>query len=201
MTRTWTAADFKGSLLPTALDGTGVVFGTKPAFVFFVSPQQVNFIVPNLDQGLVPSIRVQVAGQLLAPFADGVVEYCPAAFMFADQRFAIAVHADGTLAQTPSVPGRPTRPGDLVSLYVTGLGPTSPPYREGELLAGPLATRDAVRVALANTRAEVIYAGLVSPGLYQVNIRIPALAPGPAPLKIEVATNTSPDEVFLEIAP
>jgi hypothetical protein len=46
-TRIWAGSDFNGSLAPTVLDGTRATVGGKTAVVEYVSPRQVNIIVPE----------------------------------------------------------------------------------------------------------------------------------------------------------
>jgi len=46
-TRPWQTSDFNnGTGLPTSLDGVGVTVDGKPAYVGYVSPTQINFVVP-----------------------------------------------------------------------------------------------------------------------------------------------------------
>ncbi len=45
--REWGSADFNGNNAPTALSGTSVTINGQPAFVSFISPQQVNVQVPS----------------------------------------------------------------------------------------------------------------------------------------------------------
>ena len=45
-TRTWDGADFNGPNAPTSLDGVSVTVNGKPAFVFFISPTQININLP-----------------------------------------------------------------------------------------------------------------------------------------------------------
>ena len=54
-TRTWTAADFNGDRLPTSLDGVKVLVNGKPAYVYYISPTQINALAPeDTAVGLVP---------------------------------------------------------------------------------------------------------------------------------------------------
>src|SRR5581483_2240510 len=47
--RTWTPADFaNGTNLPTSLDGVSVTVGGTPAYVEYVSPTQLNIVVPDM---------------------------------------------------------------------------------------------------------------------------------------------------------
>jgi len=45
-TRTWQASDFVNNLLPTQLDGVSVTVNGKRAYVYFISPTQVNVLTP-----------------------------------------------------------------------------------------------------------------------------------------------------------
>jgi hypothetical protein len=40
--RTWTASEVVNGHLPTALDGVSVTLDGKPAFVYYISPTQIN---------------------------------------------------------------------------------------------------------------------------------------------------------------
>jgi uncharacterized protein (TIGR03437 family) len=44
--RSWPASDFNGVNAPTSLDGTSVTIGGQAAFVDFISPGQVDALVP-----------------------------------------------------------------------------------------------------------------------------------------------------------
>jgi hypothetical protein len=46
-TRSWALSDFSGINAPTSLDGTKVTIGGKPAFVDYISPGQVNVLLPS----------------------------------------------------------------------------------------------------------------------------------------------------------
>ena len=50
MTDTWDNSIVNGKL-PTLVDNVGVTIGGQPAYVYFISPTQINFIVPNLSLG------------------------------------------------------------------------------------------------------------------------------------------------------
>ncbi len=201
ITRTWEGRDFVGVAMPKALEGVSAKLAEKNNSVFFVSPNQMNIITPDLPPGQTDLRVITSVDRQSNPFKVTIAEFCPAAFMFQDQRFAIAVYGDGVLSRTPAIAGRASKPGDLVSLYVTGLGPTSPAYREGELPPVALRTANPVRVFIGNVQAEVSFAGLTTPGgLYQINLKIPVVPVGEQPLRIEVGQAKSPDGVSFLIS-
>ena len=70
----------------------------------------------------------------------------------------------------------PAAPNETVILYANGFGATSVPVVKGALTqTGTLPTLPTVQIGpyLANVR----FAGLISPGLYQFNVDIPPSAP------------------------
>jgi len=92
--------------------------------------------------------------------------------------YIAALHANGTVIGPPSLfPGlsTPAQAGEIIQIYADGFGPTSAPVvpgspqQSGTLPVLPVFT-------IGGTQANVIYAGLVSAGLYQFNVQIPANA-------------------------
>jgi uncharacterized protein (TIGR03437 family) len=47
--RQWAGSDFNGLLAPTSLDGVSVKVNNKPAFVYFLSANQININAPDDD--------------------------------------------------------------------------------------------------------------------------------------------------------
>jgi uncharacterized protein (TIGR03437 family) len=100
----------------------------------------------------------------------------------------------------PETPSRPARAGDYLQLYATGLGATDPPYPVGQKLDSTYPVEDLSRVSVlvGAMPAEVLYAGMIMPGLYQVNIRVPnGVAAGEQPLVLRIEGRSSPSEVVL----
>jgi len=208
-TRLWGPGDFIDGHLPTQLDGVSVRINGKLAYVYYVSPTQINVQAPDDDaQGPVPVEVITPDGT--SPAATVTQQaLMPALFAFPQQgyRYAAAVHnADGSLVGPvgliPGVAVTPARPGEWVQLYGTGFGPTNPPVPAGVLLAQPatLAGFPAeLQVRIGGLNAEVYWAGLVSPGLYQFNVRIPQLPPGDAPVIVEYRGQATQDNLHLPI--
>ena len=49
-TDTWSHSIVNGQL-PTSLDGVSVTMGGKPAYVYYISPDQLNVLAPDLPAG------------------------------------------------------------------------------------------------------------------------------------------------------
>jgi uncharacterized protein (TIGR03437 family) len=173
-----TQNDIQGGALPTVLTGasdTRVLIDYSPAALYYVSPTQINFLVPpDLLPGPV-SIYVDVdtlRGPLieltLAPASPGLFQL--------DATNAVATRADGSVL----TPSSPAKPGEVVVLWATGLGATAPPADGFQLpiAAAPLVSGAKLSIFLDGTPVEpaaVQYAG-VAPGfagLYQINLALP----------------------------
>ncbi len=195
-TRTWDGADFRGVDLPTQLDGVSVTINGKQAFVYFISPAQLNVLAPaDSTQGSVP-IQVttaQTKSEIVSAFASAL---SPALFTFTEKgvTYVAAVRADGAYIG----PTLPARPGETLLLYGTGFGPTTPPSRIGQLVsAAPLAGQVTVRIG--GIAADTQFAGIVGPGLYQFNVVVPSVPSGNSAVLAEIGSGFSQANVFLSI--
>jgi uncharacterized protein (TIGR03437 family) len=65
-------------------------------------------------------------------------------------------------------------PGETIVLYGTGFGPTSPSY-EGMTIPSPAHLSEPIQVTIAGQGVTPAFAGLVSPGVYQINVTMPAI--------------------------
>ena len=103
------------------------------------------------------------------------------------------LNADGSLNSAAS----PAHPGDVVSLYGTGGGVTSPPSQDGVLAPAADSLAAPVEVLLNNQSVTASYAGsapgLVA-GMIQVNFQIPAgfSSSTPARVQLKIGGVTSP---------
>ena len=107
----------------------------------------------------------------------------------------IAEHADGTLVNSAS----PAAPGEEIVLYAEGLGAVSPPVIPGSAVqVGALVKTP--KVEIGGLWAVVAFAGLVSPGLYQVNFVVPPnVTPGATLLVIYAEGASSQPGVLLMV--
>lgn len=179
-----TPGDISGGVLPTVLPGTGVrvIFGGLMANIYYVSPTQINFLVPST---LLPgNVNIQVVLDALpGPAVPIQITAATPALFQADATNAVATEADGTLI----TPAAPAQPGDIVVLYATGLGGTVPAlvYALIPTEAALLSRFANFQVLLDGTPVDqslILYAG-IAPGLagvYQVNLKLPD-STGPNP--------------------
>ena len=199
----WSHAIVNGQL-PSQLDGVTVTIGGKPAFIFQMIPTQINVQAPDVGPGNV-TVVVQTPQGTSAPFTATAQTDGPAFWPWPSNQ-PVATHPDysiaaknGTFAGTATIPAKP---GEILTLWGTGFGPTIPLVPAGQLPANNAgAATQTVTVALNGAAVTVIGAALSSyPGDYQVAIQIPAtLADGDYPL-IATVNNVSSPTVTLTVA-
>ncbi len=176
-TKVLTPDDIRGGVLPNVMPGTGVrvLIGGVLANVFYVSPLQINFLVPP---SLVPgpsTFQIVLDGTAGPEIPIQIASAAPALFQL-DSQNAVATRADGSLIS----PDKPAHPGDDVVLYATGLGQTVPPVLYGEVpaRAAPIKQLANFKVLLDGAAVDagaIAYAGLAPgfAGLYQINVKLP----------------------------
>ncbi|MBI4875958.1 MAG: hypothetical protein HY822_15080 [Acidobacteria bacterium] len=190
--RSWTGADFNGTLAPTSLDETKVKIGGQPAFVAYISPGQVNALVPsNLAPG-VHQVTVTTATGTSAPYTITVKAaqpglLAPAAFRAGGRQYAAALIGDGATFALPAgaiagVASRSALPGETIVLYGVGFGAVIPMVDPGVLTPEPNSLVAPLQILFGGTPAAVSYAGLAPGvvGLYQFNVVVPNVPAGDA---------------------
>jgi uncharacterized protein (TIGR03118 family) len=203
-TRTWQTADFNGENLPTALDNVSVTVNGSPAYVYFVSPRQINFLTPaDMAVGAPAAIVVSDNGLTSPPISVPTSALGPAFFLLGG-KYGAAIHSDGKIVGPTTLVANnstPAKPGETIALYATGLGNTTPAAANGKIVSSPAPTASPATVEIGGAPANVSFAGLTATGLYQINVTVPASAPdGDVPVTVTVGGYTSPGGVFVNVA-
>ncbi len=162
--------------LPTALGESCLTVNGVPVPVIFVSPRQINGQLPFPVDGNVTMI-LRTPGGVSDNFNLTILPTAPGVFRNATagtQRDLPAVFRSGNgLLVTPS---NPVHRGDTISIYLTGMGRTSPAVDAGVPAPDPPASVViAPAVSLAGVDLPIDFAGLMpgSIGVYQINARVP----------------------------
>jgi uncharacterized protein (TIGR03437 family) len=199
---------------PKVLGDTQVLVNGTQAPVYFVSPNQINFVVPmNAPTG--GNAEVQVlkvsTGQLLA--ISNVIQMnsvSPGVFEISGTgaaRQAAVINGDGTTINSAT---SPAKRGDVISIYATGQGFLANAPPDGDIPRnGLVQTPTNPRVAIGDfvdnyapqpgdppDKSFVKFSGLSPnfPGIWQINVQIPfGVAPGQQPLLIQVNSIASLD--------
>jgi uncharacterized protein (TIGR03437 family) len=117
--------------------------------------------------------------------------------------FVTAVALDGTLVGKPGLDprvSRAARPNEIVQIFATGFGKTTPLIQSDQLFLLPPEVLISPRVTIGGRTATLFSKGnLIAPGLYQFNITIPDLADGDHVIQAEIGSEKSSDKVFLTV--
>jgi uncharacterized protein (TIGR03437 family) len=191
--------DLRGGSLPTSLDGVNVYADNLLSGLIFVSPGQINFLLPYEIVGSSVSLMIVRQG-FASPTVNIPLAIAAPGFFQWDGNFAVAQHADGTLI----TPAAPARSGETIVLYATGLGRTSPDMPSDHIAstAVSLLYLSQLQVLLNGVPcpASIIYYAGVTPGfagLYQINLTLPAvLTPNPT-IQLVLGSQSSPPSIQL----
>lgn len=190
--RTWTAGDIVNGALPLALDGVSVTVDGRAAAVYYISPTQLNVQAPA---GLTPGwVNVQVTnnGASTGTVLAHVVNNAPGALTFLQNGVLYAVATNASYQVLAG--GRTAPPGETIIIYATGLA-ASP---AGRTLTAPVPV-PGVGATMGGRAAAVSFAGVIAPGLFQVNVAVPEVGSGDQPLVLTMNGASSPAGVFVPV--
>lgn len=160
---------------------TGVFFAGLPAAILAIDDTQILVQAPAEIAGM-SQIDITVQGSTPAVIHAAVADAAPALFTTGSGQ-AAAVNQDGTLNSAD----HPVSRGSWISFYGTGEGIAGLP----------------VAVKIGGYQAEVLYSGEVAgyPGLFQINVRVPAgyMAPGILSVVVTVGDAASPPGVTVAV--
>jgi uncharacterized protein (TIGR03437 family) len=182
-----------------------VSVGGEPAYISYISPTQINALAPDVGTGAV-SVTVTNSSGASPSVAVGSQTVLPGFFQWGS--YAVATRQDYSLAVKdgtfPGLTTTPAKPGDIIILWGTGLGPTSPSVPVGiEVPSGvTYYTADPATVTVGSAAA-MVYGTALAPGyagLYQVAIQIPTpLANGDYPVIATVSGQRSPPTTLITV--
>jgi uncharacterized protein (TIGR03437 family) len=163
--------------LPTVLADTCVTVNGAVAPVVFVSPSQINFQFPFPITGNVELV-LRTPGGVSDALRTTLSSAAPSVFRSGSA---------GPVSEVPTIvravngglvtPSNPIHPSDRITIYLTGMGQTTPEVPTGALSpADPLAkTLLPATVTLGGVELFIEYTGLTpgAVGVYQINAAIP----------------------------
>ena len=195
----------------TSLGGTSVEIDGKPAYIEYVSPDQINLQAPDdTARGTVPVVVTTAAGSVTSTVTLG--DFGPS-FPLLDAKHVagIIVRTNGSgaygggtydiLGPTGNSLGYSTvaaKAGDIVELFAVGLGPTTPAVPAGQPFSGAAPIESSFTLSINSVVVKPTFVGLSSAGLYQINLIVPpGLGQGDVPLQALVGgMQTQPWIVF-----
>lgn len=206
-TATW-AAYIRNNVLPTSILGTSVTVGGKAAYLSYVSPTQLNFIVPQVSTtGLVPVSITTPTGSTATTTTLQATSPGIFPIQWGSQTFAVATSGSTLLGPANAIPGvtRPAHRGETITIWATGLGTTTPLPPDGRVIVPPypaLSNPAAVTVSFGGVTTHASYAGMTFAGAFQVNATVPSNAPvGNIAVTVQVGSTLSAANVLLAVGP
>ncbi len=196
---------------PTSLGNVTVTINNKPAYLWFVSPTQINLQAPDdTATGTVPVVVTNANGRAMTTVV--LSRYSPSFSMF-NGKYAAAIVPTAPLpgnsgsgydligpSKAFSFTSRPVRAGETLVLYGVGFGPTDPAVTAGKLFSGAARSVDVPLVTIGNVPAEVTFAGIIQAGLFQINVVVPNVGSGDQPVQVSVGgVTTPPNTVYLAV--
>ena len=171
---------------PVSLGGTSVTIDNKQAFLWYVSPFQINLQAPD-DTATGPVNVVVTTGSGTAASTVTLAAYGPSFSLLGDGKHVAGeiMTPNGTGAygggaydlvgpsNTFSYNTRPVKAGETLILYGVGFGPTFPRVPAGQAFSGAAPTSSPVAITIGGVLASVGFSGITEAGLYQFNLTVP----------------------------
>jgi uncharacterized protein (TIGR03437 family) len=186
-----------GFPLVTELLGVRLESDGQPLPLVSVSPYEIRFQAPWDLTGR-HTLTLPATNSPFEEQRSRTVDVVAAApeFLITEAGLPAIVHGDFRGLVTPDAPARP---GEILHLYLTGLGPVIPPVRTGEANpASPLSyvaerTFAFWQGSLPSNmpQPEILFAGLAPGmiGVYQVDVRVPLIAPSALGISVQVGNS------------
>jgi uncharacterized protein (TIGR03437 family) len=175
---------------PSMLGGVTVSIGGLPAPIYLVAGTQINCLVPYALNTSQPA-NIVVTNNNVASNTVSVPVSATSPGIFSNDTSGTGdgavIHLNGTLVNAAN----PAVKGEVLSIYLTGLGILTTPLKDGTSPNPPAADAATAQVAVYvnGISANYSYAGINPsyPGLYQINFTVPTTltVSGELPLAIQ----------------
>ncbi|MGD1070794.1 MAG: hypothetical protein ABSB15_11690 [Bryobacteraceae bacterium] len=195
---------------PTSLGNTSVTINSKPAYLWFVSPTQINLQPPDDNTTGVVNVAVTTsAGSASCTVTLG--PYAPSLSLFNAKYAAAIVVTPGSPGNSGAgydyigpagalpFPTRPAKVGETVILFGVGFGPTNPHVPAGQVYSGAAPSVTMPQISIGGLPATVSFAGIVEAGLFQFNVVVPKAGSGDQELQTSVNGVAAPAGVFITL--
>lgn len=195
---------------PTVLGNVVVTINSLPAYIWYVSPSQINVQAP--DDTTVGTVAVTVTTP--GGTATGTVTlnpYSPSLSLF-NAKYPVAIVVTPGKAGNSgqgydyigppgafSFPSRPAVPGETVLLFGVGFGPTIPAVRAGAPFSGVAYSETVPNISIGGVPANVAFAGMVQAGLFQFNVVVPPGLTGDLNLQVSVNGSAIQRTIYLTL--
>jgi uncharacterized protein (TIGR03437 family) len=196
---------------PQSLGNVSVTINSKPAYLWFVGPTQINLQVPD-DPGTGPVSVVVTTSSGKATSTVTLGQYGPSFSLLTTKYVAaIVLTPDGSGNAGGGAydiigpqgafpyPTRPVKAGETVILFGVGFGPTNPTVPSGQIVANPAPSVSLPTITIGGVTAQVTYGGIVEAGLFQFNVVVPSAGSGDQVLAATIGGVSAPAGVYLTL--
>jgi len=210
----WTSADFNGVNAPTTLDGISVSVNGKPAYVWYLSPTQINVQAPEdtatgnvgitVTNCKATSTQTIFNRQALAPGFLSPTNYAAGGHQYLVATFTdlVTYVLNTSTGASFGLNSRPAKPGDIIVAYGVGFGDVTPSTLPGVVASGATTLVNPITVSFGSTPATVDYQGLYVGfvGLYEFYITVPSgLANGDYQINVKQNGVAVPQTMYLTV--
>lgn len=170
---------------PTTLGGVSVTVNAKSAYLWYVSPGQINMEAPDDTWTGPATVTVTTPGGRAASAVTlSAVGPC-FSLLSDDKHVAGVILTAGTGAYgggTYDIVGpsgafpfvtRPVKAGETLLLYGTGFGPSNPAVPAGQPFSGAAPTVNPVEITIGGVPVTPLYSVVYAPGVYQIALVVP----------------------------
>jgi uncharacterized protein (TIGR03437 family) len=167
-----------GVSLPGGLNGVSVTLGGQAGRLLYVSPYQVDALLPFGTPTGPQMLTLTNAIGTSAPLSLNMAAVAPALYNFAFENSNFS----------PVSTAHPASAGDILVFYTAGMGQTTPSLNTGQIVpfGPPYYYTAPVTATIGGANADVIYSIAAPPyvtGLYQMAVTVPSgLTPGNQPV-------------------
>ncbi len=190
------SSDVVNSYMPATLQGVSVQIDGVPAYMYYVSAEQINVLAPTNSKTGTVAVAVTSANGTSSAVNVKLQPILPGLFVQGYYALGVRVSDSAVIGI-----GTAVKAGDVLELYGTGFGRTATVVAPGLVFSGAYETANTVTVTIGGIAAPVSFAGLVGPGLYQINITVPAgLTAGDNVILATVGGITSQGNALLKIS-
>jgi len=194
-----------GGRIPSSLGSAKVTFDDKPAALLYAGPNQINAVAPFSIAGK-SSVKMTIAtpdGKMFNRTLS-VANVAPAIFT-RDSSGSGQGSIVNLRDASPNSAGNPAARGHAVSIFVTGMGVTTPAGSDGHVAISKQRQQvsSAVTVTIGGQTAEVVYQG-TAPGLVngvmEMDVRIPANIQAGSSVPVTLMVGDTPAQNTVTVA-
>jgi len=195
---------------PTQLGNVVVTIDSKSAYLWYVSPGQINAQVPADSNTGGVTVAVTTPGGTATQTVS--LSSVSPSFCLYTSKYAVAIMmTPGTPGNSGlgydvigpsgafSFPSRPAKPGETVILYGVGFGATQPTVSPGQAFSGVAYSQTVPNILIGDIPVEVDFAGIVEAGLFQFNIVVPSAGSGDLILQAYINGASTQSNIYLTL--